>query len=46
MTKGIIFYTDNEVSPKIEWEVEFRLKTITKEVPGWGKVSDIIQQLT
>lgn len=31
MTKGIIFYTDNETPPKIAWEVQFRLKTIAKE---------------
>lgn len=31
MTKGIIFYTDNELSPKLAWEVQFRIKTIAKE---------------
>jgi hypothetical protein len=31
MTKGIIFYTDNETPPKIAWEVQFRLKTIAKK---------------
>ncbi len=31
MTKGIIFYTDNEAPAKLAWEVQFRLKTIAKE---------------